>query len=97
VRVFDAPVWTIRCLQELSTLAPLATSASSDALAKEQRRWQSIWELLLHWLPLLNNVPVMVEEMFRLLAILTAMHLVPASSVSHDFWELQPFSEVPSG
>jgi hypothetical protein len=34
VRVFDPPVWTIRCLQELSTLAPLATSASSDALAK---------------------------------------------------------------
>jgi hypothetical protein len=30
---------------------------------QEQRRWQSIWELLLHWLPLLNNVPVMVTEL----------------------------------
>ncbi|KAG0604904.1 hypothetical protein M758_9G018000 [Ceratodon purpureus] len=96
-RSFGAPVWTLRCLQELSNLWRDAANSSVDTLSKKPVVWKSIWESLLHWIPLITNVPVMVDEAFRLLGLIATMRLVPVYNIPPDFWELQMFSEVPSG
>lgn len=95
-RSFGTPVWTLRCLQELSSLWCDAVNSSADTLSRKSSVWQSIWESVLHWLPLFINVSIMVDEAFRLLGLIATMRLVPVYNVSPDFWELQVFSEVPS-
>ncbi|KAL3675793.1 hypothetical protein R1sor_025741 [Riccia sorocarpa] len=104
-RVFEGPLWSLRCIQELASVwwkrSPLLSEPSSGGSvahnSKEDAVWQSIWNALLHLLPLLSNVQVMVEETFRLLGILAGQGLVPTCSVPQDFWDNHRFDEVPTG
>ncbi|BBN18785.1 serine-protein kinase ATM [Marchantia polymorpha subsp. ruderalis] len=104
-RIFEGPLWTLRCLQELAymwwKIFPPSTKQSNCLLASQRVKaeiaWSSIWNSLLHSLPLLNNEQVMVEEAFRLLGVLAAQGVVPICSLPHEFWEIHRFDEVPSG
>ncbi|KAL2608088.1 hypothetical protein R1flu_026661 [Riccia fluitans] len=101
-RVFEGSLWSLRCIQELASnwwkISPLASEQSRRYLVPQKDAvWQSIWNALLHFLPLLSNVQVMVEETFRLLGTLAAQGLVPTCGLPQDFWDNHRFDEVPTG
>ncbi|CAM6085267.1 unnamed protein product [Calypogeia fissa] len=101
-RNFEGPIWTLRSVQELAilwgkTVQPGGSGLSFPHVTKGKSVWKSVWNAVLHWLPVLGNVQVMLEEAFRLLGTLAAQSLIPPDSIPQDFWDLHRFSEVPSG
>lgn len=96
---FEALVWVLRCLQDLSLVWPFVTFEGYAPHSKDECKspWEFIWDALLHWLPLLSNVHVIVEEASKLLGYIVVKSLLPVYSVPQDFWSLKPFAETPSG
>lgn len=100
--MYDAPLWTLRGLQELCAIWRLIvatgkTCHSTDFTNEGKDNWQMIWNTLVHWLPVFSSMAVMVEATFKLLGQLISENLLPVFGVPQDFWEFRVFSEVPSG
>ncbi|XP_017973415.1 PREDICTED: serine/threonine-protein kinase ATM isoform X2 [Theobroma cacao] len=99
---YDGLLWTLRSLQELSSVALLSDaqveiSLRSSFSSKEfDCGWQLIWSHLMHALPTFSNVTPVVDAALALLGSIISNDLTNTCVVPHDIWDLQLFKGMPS-
>ncbi|XP_022767135.1 serine/threonine-protein kinase ATM isoform X5 [Durio zibethinus] len=99
---YDGLLWTLRSLQELSSMlllsdAQVEISLSSSFTSKEfDCGWQLIWSHLMHGLPTFSNVIPVVDAALALLGSIIANDLTNSCVVPHDVWDLRLFKGMPS-
>ncbi|KAK9278964.1 hypothetical protein L1049_028546 [Liquidambar formosana] len=94
---YDGLLWTLRSLQELSSLLLLPVlrveiSLTSSLTSKEfDSCWHRIWSCLMHGLPTFSNVTSVADAALMLLGNLISNDLLHTSIVPQDVWDLQLF------
>lgn len=97
----DGLFWTLRSLQELSSvrllpvsrleiLEPCFTQNEVDS------GWQVIWNCLMRWLPIFSNIAPVADAALVLLGNILVNDLVNISIVPQDVWDLRLFKRTPS-
>ncbi|XP_043813489.1 serine/threonine-protein kinase ATM isoform X5 [Manihot esculenta] len=98
---YDGLLWTLRSLQELSTVLLSETqveisSRSSSILNQLDSGWQLIWSCIMHWLPLFSNLTAIADAALMLLGSIISIDLKNTFVVPQDVWDLKLFKETPS-
>ncbi|GAV63786.1 PI3_PI4_kinase domain-containing protein/FAT domain-containing protein/FATC domain-containing protein, partial [Cephalotus follicularis] len=97
---YDGLLWTLRSLQELSSVMLLPDSrnriSSMSSLKQFNCGWQLIWSCLMHGLPVFRNVTTVVDASLMLLESIIASDLLNTYFVPQDIWDLQLVKPVPS-
>ncbi|KAF5476799.1 hypothetical protein F2P56_003496 [Juglans regia] len=99
---YDGLLWTLRSLQELSSLLLVpdsngeTSSRSSSTLNEFDSSWQVIWSCLMHGLPIFSNVTAVVDATLVLLGNIISYDLINTYVVPQDVWDLSLFKRMPS-
>ncbi|KAM1451845.1 hypothetical protein ACFX2I_038908 [Malus domestica] len=101
VHSYDGLLWTLRSLQELSSVLLLPDSklkklSSSSPLNEFDCGWQVVWSCLMQGLPLFSNVAAVVDAALVLLGNLISNDLVHKCVVPQEVWDLRLFKQMPS-
>ncbi|GAB2269840.1 hypothetical protein Dimus_004758 [Dionaea muscipula] len=98
---YDGLLWTLRSLEELSSLLvlPISTSMalpkSSYTFNKIYFGWETVWSCLMHGLPVCSYVTPIVDAAFKLLGNM-AHDIIRTEPVPQEVWDLQCFKHVTS-
>ncbi|KAH1111940.1 hypothetical protein GYH30_010343 [Glycine max] len=96
-RIYDGLLWTLRSLQELSSVLLLPnlgteiSSMPSSTLNEFIHGWQLLWSTVVHGLPIFSNINALVDAALLLLSNITSNDFVNTSVIPQDVWELQFF------
>ncbi|XP_057988495.1 serine/threonine-protein kinase ATM isoform X2 [Hevea brasiliensis] len=99
---YDGLLWTLRSLQELSTVLLLSDSQveillrSSSMLNELDSGWQLIWSCLMRGLPLFSNLTAIADAALMLLGSIISSDPMNAFVVPQDVWDLKLFKQMPS-
>ncbi|XP_023004525.1 serine/threonine-protein kinase ATM isoform X2 [Cucurbita maxima] len=94
---YDGLLWTLRSLQELSSVLIDSTERSeSSSEEKLYQGWQSIWSCLMHGLPMFSHVFVVADAALLLLGKIIERDLVKTCVIPQDVWEHLFFKRMPS-
>ncbi|XVF54114.1 hypothetical protein PTKIN_Ptkin05aG0154900 [Pterospermum kingtungense] len=99
---YDGLLWTLRSLQELSSVvllsdAQLEISLRSTFTSKEfDCGWQLMWSHLMHGLPTFSNIIPVVDAALVLLGSIISNDLANTCFVPQDVWDLRLFKGMPS-
>uniref|UniRef100_A0A2P2JCU5 Serine/threonine-protein kinase ATM n=1 Tax=Rhizophora mucronata TaxID=61149 RepID=A0A2P2JCU5_RHIMU len=97
--VYDGLLWTLRSLQELSTIFLLSdcqgkNSSSSPFMSIELNYgWHSIWRSLMHGLPVFSNETAVVDAALVLLGGIISNDQMNSCVVPPDVWDLELFKQ----
>ncbi|KAL1338012.1 hypothetical protein AAHE18_10G180200 [Arachis hypogaea] len=101
-RAYDGLLWTLRSLQELSSVLFLPdsmmviSSVPSSKLNEFISGWQLIWSTLVHALPIFSNISPLVDAALVLLSYITSSDMINTCVVPQDVWDLQLFKRPTS-
>ncbi|XP_057442948.1 serine/threonine-protein kinase ATM [Lotus japonicus] len=101
-RAYDGLLWTLRSLQELSSVLLLPnsmmeiSSMPSSTLNEFINGWQLLWSTIVHGLPIFSNITAVVDAALVLLANITSNELVNTCLIPQDVWDLQFFKRPTS-
>ncbi|KAK7350621.1 hypothetical protein VNO77_09440 [Canavalia gladiata] len=101
-RTYDGLLWTLRSLQELSSILLLpnsmleTTSVPSSTLNEFINGWQLLWSTIVHGLPIFSNINALVDAALVLLSNITSNDLVNTCVIPQDVWDLQFFKRPTS-
>ncbi|KAL4634029.1 hypothetical protein ACB092_04G167700 [Castanea dentata] len=99
---YDGLLWTLRSLQELSSVLLLPdskgeiSSVSSSTLTEFDCSWQVIWSCLMHGLPMFSSVTAVVDAALVLLGNIISYDLINTYIIPQDIWDLRLFKRMPS-
>ncbi|XP_059644264.1 serine/threonine-protein kinase ATM [Cornus florida] len=99
---YDGLLWTLRCLQGLSSVLLLPSlrveiSPGSSFISKEfDRGWHTIWSCLMRGLPIFSNVSPVVDTALMLLRDIILNDPANTFVVPQDVWEIRLFKRLPS-
>ncbi|KAK9995769.1 hypothetical protein SO802_020455 [Lithocarpus litseifolius] len=99
---YDGLLWTLRSLQELSSVLLLPdskgwiSSISSSTLSEFDCSWQLIWSCLMHGLPMFSSVTAVVDAALVLLGNIISYDLTNKYIIPQDIWDLRLFKRMPS-
>ncbi|OMO81447.1 hypothetical protein CCACVL1_12416, partial [Corchorus capsularis] len=98
---YDGLLWTLRSLQELSSVMLLSDAHAEISLSSFTSKefdcgWQLIWSHLMHALPTFSNVTPVVDAALALLGSIISNDLTNKCLVPHDVWDLRFFKRTPS-
>ncbi|KAL5544201.1 hypothetical protein UlMin_007985 [Ulmus minor] len=98
---YEGLLWTLRSLQELSSVlllpdSTVETSLSSSALSELHCSWRSVWSCLMHGLPIFSNVAAVVDAALMLLGNIISSDVINMLVTPHDVWDLRLFKQMPS-
>ncbi|KAL5723782.1 non-specific serine/threonine protein kinase [Ranunculus cassubicifolius] len=98
---YDGLLWVLRSLQELSSmrLRPISgakTSHSSATMNQLTGGWLTIWNSLIHALPIFSNLTLVADAALLLLANIISKELISIPIIPQDFWDLRLFKRKPS-
>ncbi|PRQ24322.1 putative non-specific serine/threonine protein kinase [Rosa chinensis] len=98
---YDGLLWTLRSLQELSSVLLLPDPKrkkplSSSPLNEFDCGWQLVWSCLMQGFPLFSNVTAVVDAALVLLGNIISSDLVHTCVVPQDVWDLRIFKQMPS-
>ncbi|KAE8124229.1 hypothetical protein FH972_019134 [Carpinus fangiana] len=99
---YDGLLWTLRSLQELSSVLLLPdskgeiASRSSSTLNEYDCSWQVIWSCLMHGLPIFSNVTGVVDAALVLLGNIISYDPINIYIIPQDVWDLRLFKQIPS-
>ncbi|XP_048228650.1 serine/threonine-protein kinase ATM isoform X3 [Ricinus communis] len=96
VHAYDSLLWTLRGLQELSTVLLLSDSRVDSISNKLDSGWQLIWSHLIHGLPLFSNSTSVADAALLLLGNILTSDMMNIFVVPQDIWDLKLFKQMPS-
>ncbi|KAJ4840216.1 hypothetical protein Tsubulata_002970 [Turnera subulata] len=97
---YDGLLWTLRSLQELSRILLLSDfqteiSSPSSISNKLEVGWESLWNCLIHGLPLFSSFASVVDAALVLIGNIISSDLITIF-VPQDVWDLKIFKQLPS-
>ncbi|XP_019416969.1 PREDICTED: serine/threonine-protein kinase ATM isoform X2 [Lupinus angustifolius] len=101
-RAYDGLLWTLRSLQELSSVLLLPNSVmeissmSLSTLNEFINGWQLVWSTVVHGLPIFSIITTLVEAALLLLSNITSNDLINTCVIPQDVWDLQFFKRPTS-
>ncbi|XP_011028561.1 PREDICTED: serine/threonine-protein kinase ATM [Populus euphratica] len=99
---YDGLLWTLRSLQELSSVM-LLSDAQSEILSRPSlpskeldRGWELIWSGLIRGLLTFSNLNSVADAALLLLGSIISSDLMSTCAVPPDVWDLKLFKRTPS-
>ncbi|XP_061349623.1 serine/threonine-protein kinase ATM-like [Gastrolobium bilobum] len=95
---YDGLLWTMRSLQELSSVLLLPNSMMEISSISNEfiNGWQLLWSTLVHGLPIFSNISALVDAALVLLSNIASNDLVNTCVIPQDVWDLQFFKRSTS-